>query len=158
MEFLKKPIKVIRDGHRGVQLVNNPYKQYKKTQIDTANQGKLIVMLYDGAIKFINKAIELMPSKKIEDIHTQIVKAQDIISELIVSLNMDVGDISNRLLSIYLYMNKKLIEANMKKEIEPLIEVRKYLIDLRSAWEEAAKKAPTDNLEPAEKGGVNIAT
>lgn len=139
-------------------MVNNPYKQYKKTQIDTANQGKLIVMLYDGAIKFINKAIELMPSKKIEDIHTQILKAQDIISELIVSLNMDVGDISNKLLSIYLYMNKRLIEANLKKDIEPLIEVRKYLTDLREAWEEAAKTVPTETLEASDKGSVNIAT
>ncbi|HPO50591.1 MAG TPA: flagellar export chaperone FliS, partial [Spirochaetota bacterium] len=123
---------------------NNPYQQYKKTQIDTANQGKLIVMLYDGAIKFINKAIELIPSKKedpskIEEIHNSIVRAKEIIGELIASLDMDVGDISQRLLSIYIYINKKLTDANLKKEVEPLVEIRKYLVELRDAWEEAVK-------------------
>ena len=133
-----------------------------KTQIDTANQGKLIVMLYDGAIKFINKAIELIPQKKsdpnkIEEIHNCIVRTKEIIGELIASLNMDVGDISQRLLSIYIYVNKRLTEANLKKEVEPIIEIRKYLIELREAWEEAVKKTPTQ-ISNSDSGGVNIAT
>ncbi len=136
--------------------ISNPYQQYKKTQIDTANQGKLIVMLYDGAIKFVNIAIEAIPSKSIEKIHNNIIKAQDIINELITSLNMEVGEISEKLFSIYMYMKKRLIEANIKKDAEPLIEVRNYLIELRDAWEEAAKKVPMEKKD--EEGGVNIAT
>ena len=78
--------------------INNPYQQYKKNQIETADQGKLIVMLYDGAIKFISRAIELMDRKKvtgedIETIHKNIIRTQDIITELMSSLNMDAGDI-----------------------------------------------------------------
>ena len=137
--------------------VNNPYKQYKKTQIDTANQGKLIVLLYDGAIKHINRALELMPQKKIEEIHNNIIKAQDIVSELMLSLNMDAGEIASKLLSIYLYMNKKLMEANVSKTEEPLVEVRKYLLELKSAWEEVSKKNPSDPSN-SETGGINIAT
>jgi flagellar secretion chaperone FliS len=136
--------------------VNNPYKQYKKTQIDTANQGKLIIMLYEGAIKHINRALELLPQKKIEEIHNNIIKAQDIVAELMVSLNMDAGEIASKLLSIYLYINKKLMEANLSKSGEPLIEVRKYLLELKSAWEEASKKNPSETN--SESGGINIAT
>lgn len=135
----------------------NPYQQYKKTQVDTANQGKLIVMLYDGAIKFLNRAIELMPEKKIEEIHKNIVKVQEIVGELMTSLNMEAGDISNNLLSIYMYIHKRLTEANIKKEVEPLEEVKKYLVELRDAWEEAAKKVPSDVIN-SDTGGVNIAT
>ena len=137
----------------------NPYQQYKKIQIDTADQGKLIVMLYDGAIKFINNAINLMPPKpdNMEEIHNYIIRAQNIITELMSSLNMEAGDISQRLFSIYMYINNRLIDANMKKELEPLQEVKKYLLELREAWEEAAKKAPKEAAN-SQSGGINIAT
>ena len=134
--------------------------KYKKTQIETADQGKLIMMLYDGAIKFVNKAIELMSHKKrnIEEIHKNIMKAQDIIVELMSSLNMEI-EFSQKLLSIYMYINKRLVDANMKKTDEPLIEVKQYLVELRDAWEKAAKQVDSNNLDPSQNnGGVNIAT
>ena len=137
--------------------INNAYKQYKETQVNTANQGKLIVMLYDGAIKFLNKALEHMSKKEIEETHKNIVKIKDIITELITSLNMDAGEISQRLFSIYMYINNKLSEANIKKAPGPLNEVKKYLIELRDAWVEACKNTPTANEEDT-KGGINIAT
>ena len=136
------------------------FKKYKKTQIDTANQGKLILMLYDGAIKFINQALDLLKDKKsnnLEQIHKCIVKSQDIIYELTSSLNMDVGEISQRLFSIYMYINRKLAEANIQKEEKPLLEVKQYLLELRTAWDEAIKKAPKETGE-VQEGGVNIAT
>ncbi len=139
---------------------NDVFKEYKKTQVNTANQGKLILMLYDGAIKFINKAIELIIQKKannIETIHNNIIRAQEIVYELTSSLNMDVGEISQKLFSIYMYINNKLIEANIKKDDKPLREVKKYLIELRGAWEQAGKKVSSDAKE-VKKGGVNIAT
>ena len=145
----------------GIKLsLDNPYMKYKKTQIETADQGKLIMMLYDGAIKFVNKAIELMSHKKrnIEEIHKNIMKAQDIIVELMSSLNMEI-EFSQKLLSIYMYINKRLVDANMKKTDEPLIEVKQYLVELRDAWEKAAKQVDSNNLDPSQNnGGVNIAT
>jgi len=112
-------------------------------------------MLYDGAIKFINLAIEAMATKSIEKVHINIIRAQDIIVELISSLNMEVGEISERLLSIYMYINKKLTEANIKKSKDQLYEVKKYLQDLRDAWDQASK---TSNVTNENRGGVNIAT
>ena len=146
----------------GIKLaVDNPYMKYKKTQIETADQGKLIMMLYDGAIKFVNKALELMANKKrnnIEEIHKNIIKAQDIIVELMSSLNMEI-EFSQKLFSIYMYINKRLIDANMKKTSEPLIEVKKYLVELRDAWEKAAKQVDSNDLDLSKNhGGVNIAT
>ena len=141
--------------------VDNPYMKYKKTQIETADQGKLIMMLYDGAIKFVNKALELMANKKrnnIEAIHKNIVKAQDIIVELMSSLNMEI-EFSQTLFHIYMYINKRLVDANMKKTDEPLIEVKQYLIELRDAWEKAAKQVDSNKLDLSQNnGGVNIAT
>ena len=114
-------------------------------------------MLYDGAIKFLNKALDHMSKKEIEETHKNIVKVKDIITELITSLNMDAGEISQRLFSIYMYINNKLSEANIKKSPGPLNEVKKYLVELRDAWVEACKNTPTANEEES-KGGINIAT
>jgi flagellar protein FliS len=115
-------------------------------------------MLYDGAIRAVNKAIELMPAKEIEQIHNSIIKAQEIVMELTSSLNMDVGEISEKLFSIYMYINNKLTEANVKKEVAPLREVKLHLEKLREAWEAAAKKEAGSGSTATDTGGVNIAT
>lgn len=142
--------------------VNNPYQQYKQTQIATADQGRLVVMLYDGAIKFLSKALDIMEKEKlsgsdIEKIHVNIVKTQDIISELMSSLNMEVGEFSNRLFSIYMYMNNRLIEGNIKKDKAPLLEVRRHLTELREAWAQASKNVQQENVTK-QAGGINVAT
>lgn len=145
-----------------VLAINNPYQQYKQTQITTADQGRLVVMLYDGAIKFLNKALEIMEKEKlsggdIEKIHVNIVKTQDIISELMSSLNMDVGEFSNRLFSIYMYMNNRLIEGNIKKDRAPLLEVHRHLTELREAWAQASKNIQQEGITK-QAGGINVAT
>ena len=134
----------------------NPYKAYKKVQIQTANQGKLIVMMYDGIIKNINKALDYLPNKEYESINNAIIKAQDIVAELMASLNMEVGAISQNLLSIYIYMNQKLLQANIKKIKDPLLEVKKIATELKEAWEKISD-TPV-NQENQQSGGINIAT
>lgn len=95
----------------------NPYDSYKKTEINTANQGKLIVMLYDGAIKFLNIALENMSIETYDIVNNNIVKAQDIITELLLSLNMkEGGEIAGNLFNLYMYFKKKLLEANVQKD------------------------------------------
>lgn len=145
--------------------IHNPYQQYKKNQIETADQGKLVVMLYDGAIRFISRAIDILEKPKvsgedIEVVHKSIIRTQDIITELMSSLNMDAGEISQRLFSIYMYMNNKLIEGNIKKDKVPLNEVKKHLVDLRAAWFEASKNVSRETKQTVGSGvgGVNIAT
>lgn len=128
------------------------YDIYKDTEIQTADQGKLIIMLYDGAIRFLNIAIDNMDFKKYDIVNNNIVKAQDIITELMLSLNMDQGgEIAQNLFNIYAYIKKRLLEGNIDKDPKILQEVLKHLTNLRSAWEEAIKKAPIKTTPAAER-------
>ncbi|HOK01068.1 MAG TPA: flagellar export chaperone FliS [Spirochaetota bacterium] len=137
----------------------NPYSQYKQTQITTANQGKLIVMLYDGAIKFLNIAIENMNPRTYDVVNNNIIKAQDIITELLLSLNMEEGgEIAKNLFSLYMYFKRQLLEANIKKDPEIIKHVLKLLKELRDAWDQiSATEARSDrNANIGAKGSFSI--
>ncbi|MBN2039961.1 MAG: flagellar export chaperone FliS [Spirochaetes bacterium] len=136
----------------------NPYDQYKSTEINTANQGKLIVMLYDGAIKFLNIALNNMDIKTYDVVNTNILKAQDIITELLLSLNMkEGGEISSNLFNLYLYFKKRLLEANIQKSPEIVQEVLNHLTVMRDSWDKiSAKETPTDGMNINKKGSFSI--
>ena len=136
----------------------NPFNEYKKTQRATANQGKLIVMLYDGAIKFLNIAIDNMSPKTYDIANANIIKAQDIITELLLSLNMrDGGEISQNLFNLYLYFKKALLEANIKKDAEMIKSVLKLIKDLRDAWDKiSANETSSDKANIGAKGNFSI--
>ncbi len=139
------------------------YDAYKETQIKTADSLKLIVMLYDGAIKFLNGALEFLKEKRYDRVNTNIIKAQDIIAELLLSLDLENGgEIAKNLQSLYLYMNKRLLEGNISKKPEPIQEVIKLLSNLREAWYELSKRVDTSQIQTengASKptGGINVA-
>ncbi|MBQ7611586.1 MAG: flagellar export chaperone FliS [Spirochaetaceae bacterium] len=115
---------------------------YKETRIKTASQGSLILMLYDEAIKQISNALVLMPdgkvqAKDIEKVNSCIIKVQDIVTELMASLDLaHGGEIASNLLSIYSFFNQQLLEANIKKQVQPLIDVKGMMEDLRQAWQQ----------------------
>ncbi len=115
-------------------------EQYLKSEIETASPLKRVVMLYDGAIYFIEDAKEKMSAKKYTDATISNIRAQNIISELKSSLNMDYGDLPERLNALYSYFLKKLISANMERKIEFLEEVLKHLAELRNSWNELLEK------------------
>ncbi len=132
---------------------------YKETQIKTATPGKLVIMLYEGAVKFINLALERMADKHVgyDKVSNYIIKAQDIVTELMVSLDFDKGgQIAKNLFGLYLYMNRRLIEANIQKDQGILNEIKKLLTDLRAAWIEASQKTQNDSVRAA-AGSINIA-
>lgn len=137
----------------------NPVNAYKEIQIKTANQIRLIVMLYDGAIKHLNCAIELFAEghKRYDAINTHIIATQDILSELMASLDFEKGGVlAKNLFSLYSFMNRRLLEGNLKKDAEPVAEVKKLLGELREAWDEiSTRKGLEENTSPAT--GVNIA-
>lgn len=136
---------------------NNPYSQYKETEITTANQGKLIVMLYDGAIKFLNNALEVLPEKKYDAVNTNIIKAQDIITELMLSLNVEAGGkVAGNLFSLYVYFKKRLIESNIQKEPSGIEEVVRHLKDLRDSWDKIASKESKNDVIQSAKGNFSI--
>ena len=119
---------------------NNPYAQYKNTQIQTATPGQLILLLYEGGIKFCKLAKVSIEENNIMNANNYIIKAQDIVSELMNSLDMKSGiEIANNLYSLYDYMLTKLIDANLKKNIDDLEEVQKLLEELRDSWKIAVK-------------------
>ncbi|MDN5313248.1 MAG: flagellar secretion chaperone FliS [Thermoanaerobacteraceae bacterium] len=117
----------------------NAYQQYQQNSILLASPQKLLIMLYDGAIRFIKAARKAMEEKDFEQVNYNLCKAQDIISELNCSLNMDF-DISKNLRSLYDFINNKLIEANIKKNPDLLDEIEPMVEDLRNTWYEASKK------------------
>ncbi|MEI1279303.1 flagellar export chaperone FliS [Leptospira venezuelensis] len=129
-------------------------EQYKSNEISTVSQGRLIVMLYEGAIRFLNVAIENNTPRKYDVVNNNILKAQEIVTELMLALNMENGgEVANNLLGIYVYIKKRLLEANMKKDSEILSEIIKYLEDLKLAWEEIEKKEKTSSVVPMPSAG-----
>ncbi|MGW7159312.1 flagellar export chaperone FliS [Paenibacillus taichungensis] len=119
-------------------MITSPYQKYQQTQAQTASKPKLLIMLYDGAIRFVNIGIEGVVEQNIEKANNNFCKAQAIINELIASLNFNYS-ISTDLLSIYEYMLKRLVEANIKKNKDIAMEVLEHLSELREAWVEVAK-------------------
>lgn len=121
--------------------INNPYEKYKNMQIQTSTPGQLILMLYDGAIKFCKQAKKGIEEKNLMDANKYLIKIQDIVTELMISLDMKSGgEIAKNLSTLYDYMLSRLLEANMKKDIAIIDEVQKMFEDLREAWGEAVKK------------------
>ncbi len=136
----------------------NKLNAYRKTSVNTASQGRLIVMLYDEAIKQMDIATDEIGKerKKIDKIHNAIVKTQDIITELMASLDFEKGgEISQNLYNLYMFFNRQLVQANIDKSSETILEVRRFMADLREAW--IAIEATPVEQNPSQNPGVNIA-
>ncbi|OXT16886.1 flagellar export chaperone FliS [Bacillus sp. OG2] len=114
---------------------HNPYQSYQQNSVTTASPGDLTLMLYNGCLKFIMQAKKAIADKNIEAKNTNIQKAQNIIRELMVTLNMDL-EVSENMMSLYDYMNRQLIEANLKSDIAILDEVEGLVTEFRNTWKE----------------------
>lgn len=104
-------------------------------QVETASQGRLILMLYDGALKNLRNAQHCIKQKDINGAHRMLMKTQDIIRELNITLNMNAGEISKNLRNLYLYMLQRLVEANVAKDNKKIEEVIELLTTLKEAWD-----------------------
>ncbi len=118
-------------------MLANPYRTYLHTQIETASGLKLIIMLYNAAIKFTKLAQLSLAENKLEQSHINNIKTQDILFELMNSLDPNQGEMSDSLYLLYDYMQQRLVTANLKKEAAPLTEVESLLVDLRDTWLQA---------------------
>ena len=119
---------------------SNPYQQYRQNSVIGAGKGELTLILYDGAVKFIKQGIKFIEEGKTQDVHNAIIKAQEIITHLSETLNMDY-EISGHLSSLYEYINRRLFEANIKKDKFILGEALGLVADIRDTWREAIKIA-----------------
>lgn len=115
--------------------INNPYQSYQQNSVNTASPGDLTLMLYNGCLKFISIAKHAISEKQIETKNTNIQKAQNIIQELMVTLNMDL-DVSKDMMSLYDYINRRLVEANIKNDVAILEEVEGLVTDFRDTWKQ----------------------
>lgn len=141
-----------------MSVLKSPLNAYREVSVRTATQGKLIVMLYDEAVKQLDQAISLLnaKTKQLDKVHNALIKTQDIVTELMAGLDFDRGgEIARNLMSLYVFFNEKIREGNLKKDPEPLVQVRAFLADLRSAWMQIANSRVEEM--PVSRPGVNIA-
>ncbi len=118
--------------------MNQYVKQYQKSSIETATKEQILIMLYDGAIQFLNKAKIALNKKDFESSHNNLMGAQKIIQEFIDSLDREIApQLAENLTSLYEYFIRRLVHANMKKDIQAIDEVLNYLKNLKATWEKA---------------------
>jgi len=113
----------------------NPYQSYQANAVQTASPGELTLMLYNGCLKFIKLARKAMEEKNVEEKNTNLLKAQKIIQELMVTLNMDY-DVAKNMMTMYDYMYRRLMEANVKNDLTILEEVEGYVTEFRDTWKQ----------------------
>lgn len=116
--------------------IQNPYQAYQSNTVNTASPGELTLMLYNGCLKFIKAARVGMESKQIQVRHENLLKAQTIISELRITLNVDMA-ISHHMMTMYDYIYTQLVEANTKNDPAILNEVEGLVVDFRDTWKQA---------------------
>lgn len=126
---------------------SNVYAQYNNSKILTASPAELVLMLYEGAIKFCNVAEVAIEQKNIEKAHNNIIKTQKIVDYLRQTLDMKYP-VAQDFERIYEYLSRRLMEANMKKDKEILEEVNMHLRSVRDTWKEVIRVN-------REKGTVN---
>ena len=120
-------------------------RSYQTNDIATSSQAQLILMLYDGALQAVNKAMQCMDQKEVAGQSNHILKAQDIINELSLALDMKQGgDLSKTLEQLYQFVLNQLLQANITSEKIYLESIVKILSPLRDAWHRIAKTSGED--------------
>lgn len=117
---------------------NNPYAQYQNSRILTASPAELTLMLYEGAIKFGNIAIIGMQQKDIEKAHVNLKKVQRIVAEFRATLDMKYP-VAQDFDRIYVYLERRMMEANLTKDPEIMEEVVTHLRSMRDTWKEVMR-------------------
>ena len=118
--------------------MQNAYAQYNNNKVMTASPAELTLMLYEGAVKFCNIAIDAIEHKDIPRAHTNIVKIGKIIDYLRSTLDMKYR-VAQDFERMYVYISRKLTEANLKKDKEILEEINEHLHSIRDTWKEVMR-------------------
>ncbi|WP_312109731.1 flagellar export chaperone FliS [Brevibacillus reuszeri] len=121
-------------------MLHNAAQTYQSNQVTTATPADLTLMLYNGALKFLKQGKAALEEKDMVKAHEASLKVQNILYELMSTLNKDY-DISKEFSKLYEYMLQRTIEANMRKDIEILLEVEDLFVQFRDTWKEAMQLA-----------------
>src|SRR5690625_7196787 len=133
----------------------NVYEAYQNKAVKTDSGGDLTLMLYNGCIKFIRRAIKYVQEENYELKNENIQKAQAIIQELMVTLNPEI-DISEQMMSLYDYINHQLREGNIKNDEEHLQEALSYVVEFRETWKQALLNIKKQTSKQHTKGVQNM--
>ncbi len=122
-------------------MIRNPYEQYRSNSVQTISPQRIVLLLYDAIIKNINLAVEKIDKKDYVTSNKKIQKAQDIVMELMLSLDKDKGgEVATSLAALYDYWYRTLIDANIKKNKTTLLEIASMVKEIRDSWEIAMTK------------------
>ncbi len=152
----------------------NAQAVYLATKVNTASREQLLLMTYEIGVKACRNAENALAAGNAEEANKNMQKAQDVLRELMVTLNMETGgEVAEGLMKLYDFMYLLLVEANVRKEPEKVSLVREMLEELKATWEEAIMKLAEEQQDiplsraassggPAERqpvaaGGLNIA-
>ena len=119
----------------------NPYaspQAYRESSVLTASPEQLVVMLYDGAGRFLRQAEAALGEGAVEHAHDRLNRGEAIVDELLATLDMDQGQIAERLQAIYVYCKRCLIEARLERDASKVRLVVRLLTELRDAWAQVA--------------------
>ena len=122
-------------------ISSNPYNAYKQNTVRMASKEQLLLMLVDGAVKYTKIARLAIEKKDISRAHKELVRVQDIFTELMVTLDTSAGQAYEDLFRIYEYIKSRLVQANIKKDIKIIDEVLPVIEEVRDTWYEVSKKA-----------------
>ncbi|EFC92079.1 flagellar protein FliS [Dethiosulfovibrio peptidovorans DSM 11002] len=146
------------------QKNQNAQLAYQVTRIRTASREQLLLITYDIAIRFCLSAESAIAKGDTEESHENLLRAQNAIRELMVSLNVQVGgSVAENLMGLYDFMHRSLVEANVEKSEEKVAMVRSMLEELRDTWQEALEKIKKEAISNNQEetvpsgGGVSFA-
>jgi flagellar secretion chaperone FliS len=116
----------------------NAYNTYKSNSINHASKEQLLLMLVEGAVKFAKMGRQAIVDKDIQKAHENIIKTQNIYGELMATINLEAaGDWGKSIYDIYDFINRRLIDANIKKDVEIMNEIIPLIEDVKNMWQEA---------------------
>ncbi|WP_339220718.1 flagellar export chaperone FliS [Paenibacillus sp. FSL H8-0332] len=127
-------------------MITSPYDKYRQSSVQTSSPAQLLLMMFDGAIRFGKAALEGIESADFNKVSTNLGKAQTIVNELITTLDNSY-EVSKGLASMYEYINYLFIESNIKKSKEQAEEAIGYLLELRQTFAQASKMTAEQDLQ-----------
>ncbi len=129
-------------------MLGNAYQRYRQVTVETASVAELMVLLYRRAVQVLAEAEEAIRARDVPRAHARLVYAQEIVGELMASVNLEAGELAHQLWAIYDYAQRRLVEANLRKDAAIVTEVREFLASLLEAWEQVAVQERTSQRMP----------
>ena len=140
-------------------MLNNPaihqaFGQYQRVQTETASPGQLVVLLYQGCIRFTQRGRTALEAGDTEAARASLLRAQDIVAELMSSLNLEAGELAVNLMRLYEYVHGRLVQANIRRDAMAAAEAENLVRSLLPAWEEAIRQQANAKV-PAGAGAMD---